>query len=188
MYTKWSYTLWKLCRKCCKILKKCMTILCTLRVIRLNQHSLLFTYTTYAMVAWFFYIHLTRSRHYTFSTYAQYSEKLSFLPRDMHTPWAYQWVRNVRFSSNFAHVLIEWSPNTCWWPKLPFTYLITTVCYLDVFSGFSSLFKCNFRFYSMVSNLPAAWHRVLPCTSFSLKRNISFETPTTSKTYCPVVH
>ena len=43
---------------------------------------------------------------YPFSTYAKFSEKLTFL-----TPWcAYQGVRNVSFSENFAYVLNGWSP------------------------------------------------------------------------------
>ena len=48
----------------------------------------------------------TPLKDYSFSTYAKYSEKLIFL-----TPsyCAYQGVRNVSFSENFAHVLNEWS-------------------------------------------------------------------------------
>ena len=45
-------------------------------------------------------------RVYPFSTYVKFSEKLTFL-----TPWyacAYQGVRNVSFSENFAYVLNGW--------------------------------------------------------------------------------
>ena len=49
-------------------------------------------------------------RNHSFSTYAKFSEKLTFL-----TPWypmlrtcACQGVRNVSFSENFAYVLNEW--------------------------------------------------------------------------------
>ena len=45
-------------------------------------------------------------REHLFSTYAKFSEKLIFLnPRTC----AYQGVRNVSFSENFAYVLNEWS-------------------------------------------------------------------------------
>ena len=42
-------------------------------------------------------------RGYPLSTYAKFSEKLTFL-----TPCAYQGVRNVSFSENFAYVINGW--------------------------------------------------------------------------------
>ena len=41
-------------------------------------------------------------RDHSISTYAKFPENLTFL-----TPYAYQGVRNVRFSKNFAYVLSE---------------------------------------------------------------------------------
>ena len=57
-----------------------------------------------------------RTRKYTwghsFSTIAKLSEKLTFLTPDTHTlrtpTCAYQGVRNVSFSDNFAYLLNEW--------------------------------------------------------------------------------
>ena len=48
-------------------------------------------------------------KDHSFSTFAKRSDKLTFL-----TPWyahmcAYQGIRNVSLSENFAHLLIEWS-------------------------------------------------------------------------------
>ena len=49
-------------------------------------------------------------RDHSFSTCADFHEKLTFLPPLMRTGvCAYQGVRNVSFSGNFAYVLHEWS-------------------------------------------------------------------------------
>ena len=49
-------------------------------------------------------------RDYSFSTYSKFSEKTNFSYLLIRTRiCAYQGVRNVRFSENFAYVLNEWS-------------------------------------------------------------------------------
>ena len=50
-------------------------------------------------------IFVIRFRGHRLSTYAKFSEKLTFL-----TPW-YAEVKNVNFSENFAYVLNEWPLN-----------------------------------------------------------------------------
>ena len=50
---------------------------------------------------------------HSFSTYAKFSEKLTFLaPWYTHVTCAYQGVRNNNFSENFACVRNEWSHHT----------------------------------------------------------------------------
>ena len=50
----------------------------------------------------------------SFSTYGKISEKLTFLTPLIRTPMcAYQRVRNVSFSENFAYVLNEWFLKIC---------------------------------------------------------------------------
>ena len=71
-------------------------------------------------------------RDHSFSTYGKCSEKLTFL-----TPWyadvrtcAYQEVRNVSFSEDFAYVLNEWSRMNCskWIAFFSFTPWSTVYC------------------------------------------------------------
>ena len=48
-------------------------------------------------------------REYSFSTYAKFSEKLTFFPLIRSRTCVYQGLKNVSFSENFAYVLNEWS-------------------------------------------------------------------------------
>ena len=66
-------------------------------------------------------------RDHSISTYAKFPENLTFL-----TPYAYQGVRNVRFSKNFAYVLSEWHLGT------PISFIkgyMAVLGYLWVYSG-----------------------------------------------------
>ena len=56
------------------------------------------------------YIASFTSRDHSFSTYEKFSGKLTFLPLWYAPMCAYQGVRNVNFSENFAYVLNEWRP------------------------------------------------------------------------------
>ena len=56
--------------------------------------------------------YLKSTRSHSVSTCAKFSEKLTFLTPECTRLWAYQGVRNVSFSENFAYVFNGWIPTS----------------------------------------------------------------------------
>ena len=50
---------------------------------------------------------------HSFSTFVKFSGKLTFLPLIRTRTYAYEGVRNINFSENFANALNEWSHVPC---------------------------------------------------------------------------
>ena len=50
---------------------------------------------------------LNKKSDHSFSTHIKFPEKLTFLPPDLHTYVAYQWVKNVSFYEKLEYVANE---------------------------------------------------------------------------------
>ena len=114
-------------------------------------------------------------RDHSFSTYSEFSGELTFFPLISTRTCAYQGVRNVSFSENFAYVLNEWSLTDFVIQALPWVIAICDLWEISYtrLSKFQTLLELEVSFECNKSAFISYW-LVKKCVNFLLVDQIRY--------------